>query len=157
MKNQINAYSVWQRCGRLFYLILRLDAMGVMVRKTLSHLWYLNEFEYYWQFQCLLNRNYIINTILYFSCHLPLAPINNILITLFPKYITYTNVYLKKILNNKNQKTEKTKTPKTTKTKTLKQKKQTNEKEQFSACVDGIHLFALFAVHSLVIRTIELL
>lgn len=79
------------------------------------------------------------------------------MITLFPKYITYTNVYLKKILNNKNQKTEKTKTPKTKKTKTLKQKKLTNEKEQFSACVGGIHLFALFAVHSLVIRTIELL
>lgn len=79
------------------------------------------------------------------------------MITLFPKYITYTNVYLKKILNNKNQKTKKTKTPKTKKTKTLKQKKQTNEKEQFSACVGGIHLFALFAVHSLVIRTIELL
>lgn len=79
------------------------------------------------------------------------------MITLFPKYITYTNVYLKKILNNKNQKTKKKQNPKNKKTKTLKQKKQTNEKEQFSACVGGIHLFALFAVHSLVIRTIRVI
>lgn len=64
------------------------------------------------------------------------------MITLFPKYITYTNVYLKKILNNKNQITEKTKTPKTKKTKTLKQKKKTtNQRKRAVFCLCRWHSF----------------